>query len=52
MAAVVNVAYRLMALYIIGILIWLFARERNSWQRAVFYLIAAVPLAVRVLRIR
>ncbi len=52
MMTVVTGVYHAMAVYIIGILLWLFVRERESWERAVLYLVAAVPLIVRVLRIR
>lgn len=52
MAAVVMGVYHAMAVYIIGILLWLFIRERKSWQKAVLCLVAAVPLVVRILRIR
>ncbi len=52
MMTVIMGVYDAMAVYIIGVLLWLFVRERKSWERAVLYLIAAVPLMVRVLRIR
>lgn len=41
-----------MAIYIVVILAWLFIREKKDWQRSVIYLVAAVPLLVRVLRLR
>lgn len=52
MIAVINYIYHAMAIYIIGILIWLFIRERRDWQRSLLYLVAMVPFLIRVLRLR
>lgn len=52
MITFINYVYHAMAIYIVAILAWLFVREKKDWQRSVIYLVAAVPLLVRVLRLR
>ncbi len=48
----VNYIYHALAIYIVAILAWLFIREKKDWQKSVMYLVAAVPLLIRVLRLR
>lgn len=52
MITIVNYIYHAIAVYIILILAWLFIRERKDWQKSVMYLVALVPLLIRVLRLR
>jgi hypothetical protein len=52
MTTVVNGMYHAMAVYVIIILIWLFVKERRDWEKSLLVLVAAIPLVVRVLRIR
>jgi hypothetical protein len=48
----INYIYHAMAIYIAGVLIWLFIKEKKDWQRSLLYLVAVIPLLVRVLRLR
>ncbi len=52
MITVINYIYHAIAIYIVCILAWLFVKERKDWQKSILYLVAAVPLLVRVLRLR
>jgi len=44
--------YYLLSLFIIGLLIWNFLREKEDRQMMLAYLVVLVPFVLRVLRIR
>lgn len=52
MATVVNYLYHALAVYIVVILVRLFFKESGKWDKAVMCLISAVPLVLRVLRLK
>lgn len=48
----IMVVYYAISIYLIGMLIWNFVREKKSTNDMLLYLIVAVPLVLRVLRIK
>lgn len=44
--------YYLMSVYLIGMLLWNFVREKKSKNDMLLYLIVAVPFVLRILRIK
>ena len=44
--------YYLLSLFIIGLLIWNFLREKEDRQMMLAYLVVLIPFVLRVLRIR
>jgi hypothetical protein len=52
MATLVNYLYHALAVYIIVILVKLFIKEKQRWDKALLYLLSAVPLVIRVLRLK
>jgi hypothetical protein len=48
----IMIFYYLICLYLIGILIWNFIREKKSIDDMLLYLIVMIPLVLRVLRIK
>jgi len=48
----IMVVYYAISIYLIGMLIWNFVRERKSINDMLLYLIVAVPFVLRVLRIK
>ena len=50
--SLIMVIYYAISIYLIGMLIWNFIMEKKSINDMVLYLIVAVPLILRVLRIK
>ncbi len=48
----IMVLYYVISIYLIGMLIWNFVREKKSINDMLLYLIVAVPFVLRVLRIK
>jgi len=48
----IMVVYYAISIYLIGMLIWNFVREKKSINDMLLYLIVAVPFVLRVLRIK
>ena len=44
--------YYLLSLFIIGLLIWNFLREKEDRQMMLAYLVVLIPFVLRVLRMR
>jgi hypothetical protein len=49
---VVMMLYYALSVYLLGILIWSFIREKQSVSDMVLYLVLATPLILRVLHIK
>jgi len=50
--SVIMMLYYVLSVYLIGMLIWNFVREKKSKNDMLLYLIVAVPFVLRVLRIK
>jgi hypothetical protein len=48
---VIMIVYYAICLFVAGMLVWNFVREKNDRQMMVLYLIVLVPLVLRILRI-
>jgi len=48
----IMLVYYAISIYLIGMLIWNFVREKKSINDMLLYLIVAVPFVLRVLRIK
>jgi len=48
----IMVVYYAISIYLIGMLIWNFVREKENINDMLLYLIVAVPFVLRVLRIK
>jgi hypothetical protein len=46
------IAYYVICIYLIGILLWNFFREKKSRDDMLLYLIVLIPLILRVLRVK
>jgi hypothetical protein len=49
---VVMIFYYAICVYLLGILVWSFVREKQSVSDMVLYLVLATPLILRVLHIK
>ena len=49
---VIMILYYILCLYIAGLLLWNFFREKKSLDSMLHYLLVLVPLILRVLRIK
>jgi len=49
---IIMIFYYLICVYISGILIWNFIREKKSINDAILYLIVLIPLFLRILRVK
>jgi len=49
---VIMIAYYVICVYLIGMLIWNFAREKKSINDMILYLTVLLPLILRVFRIK
>ncbi len=49
---VIMILYYLITVYIVGMLIWNFIREKKSVDDMLLYLIVLVPLVLRLFRIK
>jgi hypothetical protein len=47
----IMIVYYVICLFIAGMLVWNFVREKNDKQMMLLYLIVLVPLVLRILRI-
>ncbi len=48
----IMIFYYLIALYLIGLLVWNFLREKKKIEDMAMYLLVLIPLLLRVLRIK
>jgi hypothetical protein len=48
----VMVFYYIICVYLIGLLVWNFVREKKSIEDLALYLLVLVPLILRVLRVK
>jgi len=49
---VIMMLYYAMSVYLIGILVWSFVKEKQSISDMVLYLVLAAPLILRVLHVK
>jgi NhaP-type Na+/H+ or K+/H+ antiporter len=48
----IMILYYLITVYLIGLLVWNFIREKKSIEDMAMYLLVLIPLLLRVLRIK
>ncbi len=48
----IMILYYVMCIYLIGILLWNFIKEKKSSNDLILYLLVLIPLILRVLRIK
>ncbi len=48
----IMILYYLITLYLIGLLIWNFLREKKKIEDMAMYLLVLIPLLLRILRIK
>ena len=48
----IMIIYYLISMYLVGLLVWSFWREKKDLQNMVLYLLVLVPLVLRLLRIK
>jgi len=49
---IIMIIYYVISVFIAGLLVWNFIRERDDKQRMFLYLIVLIPFVLRILRIR
>ena len=49
---IIMIIYYVISVFIAGLLVWNFIRERDDKQRMLLYLIVLIPFVLRILRIR
>ncbi len=49
---IIMIIYYVISVFIAGLLVWNFIRERDDIQRMLLYLIVLIPFVLRILRIR
>jgi hypothetical protein len=47
----IMIVYDVICLFIVGMLVWNFIREKDDRQMMLLYLVVLVPLVLRILRI-
>jgi hypothetical protein len=47
----IMIVYYVICLFIVGMLVWNFIREKDDRQMMLLYLVVLVPLVLRILRI-
>jgi hypothetical protein len=50
--SIVMIIYYIISIFIAGLLIWNFVREKEDKQKLFLYLIVLLPLILRIFRIR
>jgi hypothetical protein len=50
--SVIMIAYYAICIYLIGMLLWNFAREKKNADDMLLYLVVLIPLILRVLRVK
>ena len=48
----IMIAYYAMAVFLIGLIVWNFLREKKNVDDLLLYLIVLIPLVLRVLRVK
>ena len=49
---VIMIVYYLISVFIAGMLVWNFVREKKDRQMMLLYLVVLIPFVLRILRIR
>jgi hypothetical protein len=49
---VIMIVYYVICIYLIGILLWNFSREKKNRDDMLLYLIVLIPLILRILRVK
>ena len=49
---IIMIIYYVISVFITGLLVWNFIREKDDKQRMLLYLIVLIPFVLRILRIR
>ena len=49
---IIMIFYYIISIYLAGLILWNFFREKESKENMLLYLIVLIPLILRVLRIR
>jgi hypothetical protein len=49
---IIMIIYYVISVFIAGLLVWNFIRERDDKQKMILYLIVLIPFVLRILRIR
>ena len=50
--SVIMIIYYMICVFIAGMLVWNFIREKEDKEKMLLYLIVLIPLVLRILRIR
>jgi hypothetical protein len=48
----IMIVYYILTIYIIGLVVWNFVREKKNIQDMILYLLVLIPLLLRVLRVK
>ena len=48
----IMIAYYAMSVFLIGIIVWNFLREKKNYDDLLLYLIVLIPLVLRVFRVK
>jgi hypothetical protein len=49
---IIMIIYYVISVFIAGLIVWNFIRERDNKQKMILYLIVLIPFVLRILRIR
>ena len=49
---VIMIVYYVLTVFLIGLIIWNFVREKKNVQDMILYLLVLIPLLLRVLRVK
>jgi hypothetical protein len=49
---IIMIIYYVISVFIAGLIVWNFIRERDDKQKMILYLIVLIPFVLRILRIR
>lgn len=50
--SIIMILYYAMSVYLVGVLLWSFVKEKKSVSEMVLYLVIAAPFILRVLRVK
>ena len=48
----IMIIYYILTIFIIGLVVWNFVREKKNIQDLILYLLVLIPLVLRVLRVK
>ncbi len=50
--SIIMILYYIISIFVAGMLIWNFVREKQDKEKMILYLIVLIPLILRIFRIR